>query len=202
MATTATRSGCGSTVIIRIEFQNSTGRLTNAQFQTLINGWEMAIENLWNGPRGHQHYRCCIVRFNVITRIGRGAAGFHRINVVAGPQTSTAGLGPGSAAGTWDDQDTGNVVAHETGHLMGLSDEYDYGGSGGSYRNLNPQPAGQPQSIMAQTWGNVAALQEHIDAIMRGLAVRYPWWCCLFYTFHRLGEWLSSLFGFGTRERR
>lgn len=90
--------------------------------------------------------------------------------------------------------DTGNVTAHETGHLMGLGDEYDYGGHGGAYRNLNPQPAGQPQSIMAQTWGNVAALQSHIDAIMRGLNAWCPWWCCIWNIFHRIGIWFSRVF--------
>ena len=68
---------------------------------------------------------------------------------------------------------------------MGLPDEYDYGGPGGTYRNLNPQPAGSPESIMAQTWGNVAALQELIDVIMQNLGMRCPWWCCILRWFLR-----------------
>lgn len=194
MATTVTRQGCILTVTIRMEFQNNTGRLNNVQFQNLVNGWETAIENLWNGPNGHQHHQCCCVFFDVNTRIGAGTPNFHQVNVVAGPQTSTAGIGPATRNANWDDMDTGNVTAHETGHLMGLGDEYDYGGPGGAYRNLNPQPAGQPQSIMAQTWGNVAALQSHIDAIMRGLNAWCPWWCCIWNIFHRIGIWFSRVF--------
>lgn len=204
MSTTASRSGCEITVVVQIEFQNSTGRLNDQQFQNLIDGWEQSIEDLWNGPQGHQRYGCCTVRFDVVTRVGSGTDGYHQIDVVAGPQTSRAGLGPGSVGGQWDDQDNGNVAAHETGHLMGLDDEYDYGGADGAYRNLNPQPDGQPQSIMAQTWGNVAALQEHIDEIIGNLDVECPWWCCIFFPIRWLRDWIRSLIRriFGMREER
>ncbi|WP_380674490.1 HEAT repeat domain-containing protein [Salinigranum sp. GCM10025319] len=186
MATTVSRVGCRITVTVRIEFRNNTGRLNAAQFQQLVNGWEQSIEALWNGSTGSQRYRCCTVTFNVVTKIGQGTNGYHQVNVVAGPQTSVAGLGPGSTNGRWDDQDTGAVAAHETGHLLCLPDEYDYNGPGGAYRNLNPQPAGQPQSIMAQTWGNAAALQEHIDAVMECTDATCPWYCCIF----RWIDWL------------
>jgi hypothetical protein len=187
MSTVLNRRGCTLTVTIQLEFQNNTG-LNAGQFQNLVNGWELAIENLWNGPHGHQHYQCCLVLFDIVTRIGVGTPNFHQVNVVTGPQTSRSSLGPASGSATWDDQDTGNVAAHETGHLMGLGDEYDYGGPGGSYRNLNPQPAGQPQSIMAQTWGTVAALQSHIDGILQRLNAQCSWWCCIWYIFHRFWD--------------
>lgn len=202
MATTLSRSGCTFTVTVNLEFQNSTGRLNAAQFQALVNGWEASIEALWNGPAGRQRFQCCSVVFDVVTRIGAGTPGFHQVNVVAGPQTSTAGLGPATTNANWDDLDSGNVAAHETGHLMGLPDEYDYGGPGGAYRNLNPQPAGQPQSIMAQTWGNVAALQSHIDAILTGLGARCPFYCCFVRWLRRLIELILSVFRRAGGQRR
>jgi len=186
MCTSVSRSLCTYTVTLSIEFQNNSG-LNAAQFQTLVDGWETAIEDMWNGPRGYQDFGCCRVRFNVVTRIGSGTANFHQINIVAGPQTSFVNqLGPGCTGGRWDALDIGNVAAHESGHLLGPPDEYDYNGPGNGYQNLNPQPAGQPQSIMAQTWDNVAALQSHIDGIMNGLNVKCPWWCCILKWFYRL----------------
>lgn len=189
MCTSLSRRWCSFTVALNTEFQNSAG-LPAGSFSTMVSGWESATEEMWNGPHGHQHFRCCTVLFAVTSRVGSGTANFHQINVVGGPQTSFVNaLGPGCTGGRWDDLDTGNVVAHESGHLLGLPDEYDYNGPGNTYQNLNPQPEGQPQSIMAQTWGDVAALQSHIDAIMNGLGAGCRWWCCFLWPFH----WFTDL---------
>lgn len=196
MCTTLTRRLCAFTVTVDVQYQNNSG-LTAAAFSLLVNGWEAAIENMWNGPLGHQHFGCCTVSFDVITRIGSGSATSHQINVVAGPQTSVVNaLGPGCTGGRWDAQDVGSVAAHEAGHLLGLPDEYDYNGPGGSYQNLNPQPAGQPESIMAQTWGTTAALQSHINAVMNGLAANCPWWCCFLWPVHWLLDVARTVFRF------
>lgn len=184
--TELTRRGCRLELTLNIEFENSA-EMNASAFAAMVTSWGQEIQAMWNGPAGHQHYGCCRVRFHVNTRVGSGTADFHQVEVVAGPQTSFVNrLGPGCTGGRWDAEDTGNVVAHESGHLLGLPDEYDYGGPGGSYRNLNPQPAGQPESIMAQTWGDVAALQSHIDGILSDLDAECPWWCCLLWPVHWL----------------
>lgn len=191
MCTSLRRRFCGFTVELSVEYRNSASMDASA-FATMVTGWRQAFVQLWDGPHGHQHYRCSTVRFSMTTRVGSGTASFHQVNVVAGPQTSFVNqLGPACTGGRWDSLDTGAVVAHESGHLLGLPDEYDYGGPGGSYRNLNPQPAGQPQSLMAQTWGSVAVLQSHVDTTMQLLDARRPWWCCILWPLHRLRDILA-----------
>ncbi|MCL1587988.1 MAG: hypothetical protein M3092_06185 [Actinomycetia bacterium] len=188
MCTTVTRRLCAFTLVLDIQFENNSGLAAGA-FTALVNGWESATEDMWSGPLGHQHFGCCTVSFDMITRTGSGRPGSHQIDVVSGPQTSFVNaLGPDCTGGRWDALDTGNVAAHESGHLLGLPDEYDYNGPGGTYQNLNPQPAGQAQSIMAQTWGNVAALPSHVQTTMGGLEADCPWWCCFHWPIHWLGD--------------
>lgn len=127
--------------------------------------------------------------------------GWHCIDVVSGrerdPQvgwepvnergniadaTQTSGTYP-SGFGEWTVWASGADAAHEFGHLMGLADEYEYedtdgDGQGDTYKNNNPQDSGSPQSIMAQTWGEYAALQEHIDKIMGDAGITCPDKCC------------------------
>ncbi len=150
---------------------------------SLANTWKNGIESVWNGPNGYRKFGCYKVKFNADIKVNTtGAtpeASRDQIKVVSihptQTHTSSTVLGrpnDGSTNGEWDNQDTGNVAAHETGHLMGLDDEYTYDASG-NYVNTNPQVT-DPQSIMAQTWGNVSALQSHINAIMKNAGISVP----------------------------
>lgn len=85
----------------------------------------------------------------------------------------------GNGYGEWTTWTSGLDAAHELGHFMGLGDEYHYSdtngdGQGDTYTNDNPQPSGKPQSIMAQTWGEITVLQEHIDEIIENTNVDCP----------------------------
>lgn len=145
---------------------------------TLIANWETETEEIWNGEDGYRVWGggCCTVKFDFdFSLLAPGEqppedAHVIEVKAVAGSHTSWVGTPlptPGSTettTGEWDNLDSGPVVAHEIGHLMGLDDEYHY--HNGNYVNDNPQPEGSPPSLMAQTWDDAQPLGEHLDAIM------------------------------------
>lgn len=164
---------CQITFTLNLEFYGAGAT------QNLAKKWENGIRSLWNGRK----YYGCDVRF-IVNALVRDTSdpqtpGYHQIEVVNGPQTSFVNsLGPSCTGGRWDDLDVENVAAHESGHLLGLPNEYHYDAAG-NYVNDNVQTT-DPQSIMAQTWGSVDALQEHInDAI----SANTSWWTRLVWLF-------------------
>ncbi len=146
---------------------------------TLVETWETQAEEIWNGPTGSREWGngCCTVTFDfdfdVLEEGEDPPEGVHVIEVKDLSSAHTSWVAPplptpGSTATTtaeWDNLDSGPVVAHEIGHLMGLDDEYHYD-EDGNYVNDNPQPEGSPPSIMAQTWNGAQPLTQHMDAIM------------------------------------
>jgi len=113
-----------------------------------IDGWLAKAKELWNGPNKYQTFGdCnCKVTFEFLSKrvANRGAcpAGYHCIYVRNAPvgmpspptfigmRNSKPGEGymtepfEGSVVGVFDNLDTGPVIAHEIGHLLGLDDEY------------------------------------------------------------------------------
>jgi hypothetical protein len=187
--TTVKREGCKITVTINIQFIGPKAT------QALADAWKQNIENTWNGAG--QKYGCCNVVFNVVTAVGGDPqAGFHQITVQANADRSKANAGIDnkglSVDGTWYDPPLNpGSVAHETGHLLGLDDEYhneDKNGDGNKeWVNDNPQRDEKgnlkdPQSIMAQTWDDnpndgipgYAPLQSHINQIVELGGVNCP----------------------------
>jgi len=169
--TSVTGGPCDYTVTVNIAFHG------DGATQQLLDSWEASAEAIWNGPNGSQEWKdCCTVTFDfVFTLLEEGEEppdDAHVIEVkdVKAAHTSYVNTPlptPGSTettTGTWDNLDTPAVVAHEIGHLMGLDDEYHYD-EDDNYVNDNVQST-DPQSIMAQTWGKVSALPDHISAIM------------------------------------
>ncbi|MEA3227123.1 MAG: hypothetical protein U9Q07_14330, partial [Planctomycetota bacterium] len=204
--TTVTQSDeCSFKVTVEIAFafldQGSRDKADD-----LLKTWIDQMSQTWNGPNGHQTFGDCDCRvtFEFITMklpVGQNCrntpAGYHCINVVDQPTNQRGNRadahtvppnGNWNGYGEWTTRTTGTDAAHELGHLMGLTDEYHYDDKDGdgtpdTYVNDNVQtddsgkPA-DPQSLMAQTWGNVAALQEHIDSIMNQAGQTCPTSCC------------------------
>jgi len=177
--TTSVSGGpCDYTVTVTIVFHGEGAS------ETQVESWETDAEAIWNGPSGSREWGdgCCTVTFDfdfsVLAESAEPPDDAHVVEVkkVKGSHTSWVATPlptPGSTettTGEWDNLDTGPVIAHEVGHMMGLDDEY-HTDDEGNYVNDNPQPAGSPPSIMAQTWGGAQPLTEHLDAIMEAAGI-------------------------------
>lgn len=196
---------CAFTVTVQLAFAFLDEGSQN-KADDLIKTWSEAMSNMWNGPDGHQTTGdcACQVKFVFdIVKLDKGKdcrqapAEYHCFNVVDQPTNQRGNVadsqvippdGKYNGYGEWTTHASGNDAAHEIGHLMGLLDEYKYDDTDGDgqkddYVNLNPQknPDGSMkpvQSIMAQTWGDVAPTQEQIDKIIKDGGQACPAECC------------------------
>ncbi|MFO7773023.1 MAG: hypothetical protein R6V59_03645 [Dehalococcoidia bacterium] len=165
--------------------------------QQLVDIWVAGMLKIWNEPDFTYGFCECPVHFEVVVDVlpkgedcmhaKQNMPGWHCVNVVNEPTNQRGNVADaheippntGDGFGEWSTTTTGMQAAHEVGHFMGLGDEYRRD-ENGNHVNTNPQPEGQAQSIMAQTWGEVAALQSHIDDIIgkAGIDCPMPECCC------------------------
>ena len=171
--TTVSGGPCEYTVTVKVVFHGAGAS------ETQVEAWETDAEAIWNGADGSREWGdgCCTVKFefdfSVLAEGAQPPDDAHVVEVKKVKSSHTSWVAtplptPGSTettTGEWDSLDTGPVIAHEMGHMMGLDDEY-HNDEDGNYVNDNPQPEGSPPSIMAQTWGGAQPLTEHLDAIM------------------------------------
>ena len=158
--------------------------------QKLVNDWETGIETIW-GCGGKYKYENCTVTFDVHTKIreatDNATPNYHQINVVRGPFRSRATktkFDPrtgetNKGEGTWDNQDTPEVAAHEVGHLMGKDDTYkDVPGPDGILGTADdysvPKENKYKGDIMAQTWNSPKPHPEHIEQIIKNSGQKPP----------------------------
>ena len=171
--TTVSGGPCEYTVTVKVVFHGAGAS------ETQVEAWETDAEAIWNGADDSREWGdgCCSVKFefdfSVLAEGAQPPDDAHVVEVKKVKSSHTSWVAtplptPGSTettTGEWDSLDTGPVIAHEMGHMMGLDDEY-HNDEDGNYVNDNPQPEGSPPSIMAQTWGGAQPLTEHFDAIM------------------------------------
>jgi hypothetical protein len=89
--------------------------ITPATVNSLGTRWKTGIENKWSNRWGcGQQGECtCPFTFEVLWVTENH---HHSVRIRTGPERSNMNL--------WDTQDTGDVVSHEFGHMIGLVDEY------------------------------------------------------------------------------
>ena len=106
----------GTLITVRIKLDPDRD-VTAAELNTLHDKWRTGIENKWSNRFGccdGADCRCqCSLQFRVewVT-----SAEHHRVRVRRGPARSNMT--------TWDTSDSGDVAAHEFGHMLGHPDEY------------------------------------------------------------------------------
>jgi len=197
--------GCSFKVKVQIAFAFLDDG-SKAKADDLLKTWGDQMNSTWNGPNGFQTFGDCgckvtfefdLKKLPVGTNCLTDPGDYHCIHVVDQPVNQRGNradahevppTGTLNGYGEWTAGISGLEATHEAGHLMGLDDEYHYedkdgDGAADTYVNDNPQVDADgkpkdPQSIMAQAWGNVAALQSHIDEIMQDAGMECPGKCC------------------------
>jgi hypothetical protein len=113
-AQTARYQQTWSHVRVRVQLVPDSG-ITAATMTMLQGTWAGAIEARWNNRFGigRAGEATCPITFDVEWVTSNP---HHTVRVQVGPARSNAGL--------WDTADTGDVAAHEFGHLHGNVDEY------------------------------------------------------------------------------
>jgi hypothetical protein len=132
-------------VTVRIRLVPDAG-ITDVQLAALRATWEAGIVNKWSG-----HFVC-------VGPYGNSSITFAVQWVDANPHhTVRVRVGPArSDMTTWDTNDTGDVAAHEFGHMIGNPDEY----ADAACPSRNPVNTG---TVMDNNTG--AALQRQVDRV-------------------------------------
>lgn len=103
-----------SHIVIRISLNPDSG-ISAATVNNLMTTWRNGIQNIWSNQWGCGRFgeATCPFTFEVqwVTTNPH-----YTVNVHVGPTRSNMT--------NWDTLDTGNVAAHEFGHMLGLVDEY------------------------------------------------------------------------------
>jgi len=193
------RSGCKAEITLNLQFTGAGAS------EALATRWKNGILNMWDGKKSTY---CCETDLTVNTKVGGPVdpnyaqitvvqvppGGYHRSSNSLGG--TVAGGTSNDVEGTWASNDSGTVAAHETGHAMGVDDEYTSDANGDSV------PSGEAvgesdgrgiPGIMAQTWNDAEgqapeAKARHIDSILKFYGVQCV--CC------GLIEWDASGGGF------
>ena len=162
-----------------------------AKADYLLAEWQRGMDIVWNSDFGAKTFveKCSVdYKFNLRKMAeGKSCTDYsedHCIAVVSEQVNQRGNLADAvlvtansgrNSWGEWTTQATALNAAHEVGHMMGLGEEYHYEMNNGKQQwiNDNLKDLG-PQSIMAKTWGKVAAFQEHTSKIISQAGFNLP----------------------------
>ncbi|MBZ9572478.1 BACON domain-containing protein [Patescibacteria group bacterium] len=190
--TAVTIEGCDITITVYLAFA-FLDDVSWMNAQQLVDIWVDGMLKIWNEPDFTYGFCECPVHFEVVVEIlpkgkdcfdaQKDLPDYHCMHVVNQPVNQRGNVADATIAssqypnsyGEWATTTTGLNAAHEVGHMMGLGEEYTRDTNGDWKPNQ-----GKEKSIMAKTWGEVKALQEHIDDIVgnAGVDCPMPECCC------------------------
>jgi len=174
---------CSYEIKVGIVF-NFAQEIDTAKADSLLADWQKGIESVWANDLTRYFATGCQAEYKFeLLKLPEDKTCadypvYHCINIVEGEKNRRGNLADAkfviansgqNSIGEWTTLTTGLNAAHEVGHMMGLRDEYHYDNN--FWLNDNFKESG-PQSIMAQTWGNVSALAEHTQQILNKIGFK------------------------------
>ena len=141
--------------------------VTQQQVDDLEPYWESGIEGAWNDRyqilHDSQDYYDIIYD---VTFLDTYQSGVDHYQVQVRPGISQGN--PRTTMTLWDTADTGQVVAHEYGHMIGNYDEYNGGATDPSNQIIDSS------SIMGSTSPAAVSYARHYEPVLDWLESQYP----------------------------
>lgn len=181
---------CHYQIMVKIVF-NFKDESAQEKADFLLQKWAGGMDRVWNGNYGSKKFgdNCRVDYSFELIKMADGNScrdypDYHCINVVSAEFNQRGNVADAAMVmansqqnswGEWTENLSGINAAHEVGHMMGLGEEYHYEmiNNERKWFNDNYKETG-PQSIMAQTWGEVAAFSEHAFQIMSQAGFESP----------------------------
>ncbi len=144
-------------------YLSGTGAVTQQDIDSLEPIWESGIEGGWNGQyqilHDNTYYYDILYDVSFVDTWTSGVD-HYQVQVRPGPERSNMLL--------WDTEDTGQVAAHEYGHMVGNYDEYNGGATDPS------NPIIDSSSLLGSTSPSAVTYGRHYEPVMEWLEDQYP----------------------------
>jgi hypothetical protein len=199
--------GCKTFVTTKIEISGEAGaskcdapKVRGGATKALAKAIRTGIEGCSPAKvGGYSLGGCCKVIERSVVRVRKHGKkprpGYNQIEITTDPDYVSCV--DGRSTGIWSTAESGEVFAHETGHLLGLDDQYVERTDADGNRVTPPVP-GHEMDKMGAPGGKLgagAAARAMLDALLVSKGARCPDHCCARTTTTTLppGTWTGSL---------